>query len=95
MCVAIDEAHCVLQWLVQLYCCCFLSLNVHVELLKERTMSVLKLMESTWKLFFDQPKFLFLVSVRAFIFPEITFNVVLFDWFVFIRPPSSSSDVSV
>lgn len=50
VCVAIDEAHYVLQWLVQLYCCCFLSLNVHFELVKERTISVLKLMERTCKL---------------------------------------------
>ena len=73
---------------------CFL----HFQLMKKSTISVLKLMESTCKLkiiYLDQPKFLFLVSVRDIIFMEITFNVVSFDWFVFTRPPSSSKDVSI
>ena len=45
VCVAIDEAHCVLQWLVKLHCFYFLSF-VHFELTKERPISILKLMES-------------------------------------------------
>ena len=45
---AIDEAHCVLPWLVQLHKSYFLSF-AHSEFMKERTISSLKLMESKFQ----------------------------------------------
>ena len=48
-CVAIDEAHCVLPWLEKLHKSCYFLSFAHSELMKERTISILKLMESKFQ----------------------------------------------